>query len=193
MCSLTNVNSCLSIPSSFHCVHPLAFIHNEIYLFIPIYQVKFLNSSVFIHYQETSIWWQASWTREWALHGWASFIPKQEHCRYVDFLIKNSINCRLDFWGNADLASVNLFKINNWNTRAMCEICSKLILKTTTLGSFEQISHIVLMFVFPILKELVTVGNCQQPAFSLKNFPHRFYMCHHSIVTVYREAWYLER
>ena len=102
-------------------------------------------------------------------------------------------NCRLDFWGNADLASVNLFKINNGNTRAMCEICSKLILKTTTLGSFEQISHIVLMFVFPILKELVTVGNCQQPAFSLKNFPHRFYMCHHSIVTVYREAWYLER
>ena len=51
---------------------------------------------------------------------------------------------------------IYLFKINNGNTRTMCEICSKLTIKTTEqiqwrrsgvfIATFQQISHIFLMF-----------------------------------------------
>ena len=72
------------------------------------------------------------------------------------------------------------------------------------LVNFGQISHIALVFLFPTLNELVTAGNCQQPAFSLKNefsqpvfslknSPYRFCRCYYSIVAVYREVLYLER
>ena len=50
-------------------------------------------------------------------------------------------------------AGVHMFKVNNGNTRAMCEICSKLIKKTPERCqqinvdiNFEQISYIVLVF-----------------------------------------------
>ena len=56
-------------------------------------------------------------------------------------------------------AAINLLKVNNKKTRAMCEICSKLTIKTPErrqwrsygvfIVNFEQILHIVL--VFPLL------------------------------------------
>ena len=60
-------------------------------------------------------------------------------------------------FNNTDiLAGIYLFKVNNGNIRKMCEICSKLTIKTTEqhqwpvpVVNFEQISQIVL--VFPLL------------------------------------------
>ena len=43
------------------------------------------------------------------------------------------------------LAGISLFKVNNANTRTRCEICSKLTIKTL-LVNFEDISHLVLVF-----------------------------------------------
>ena len=46
----------------------------------------------------------------------------------------------------------NLFKVNNWNTRTVNEICSQLTIKTpvrvsgVSIANFEQISHAVLTF-----------------------------------------------
>ena len=42
-------------------------------------------------------------------------------------------------------AGIYMLKVNNRNTRARCEICSKLIV------SFEYVSHLVLMFLSLIL------------------------------------------
>ena len=49
------------------------------------------------------------------------------------------------------LAVIYMFKVNNGNTRTMCEICSKLTIKTPErsdvfIVNFEQILHIVIMF-----------------------------------------------
>ena len=54
------------------------------------------------------------------------------------------------------LAGIYLFKVNNENTITMCEVCSKLTIKTPErrqwrhsglfIVNFEQISYIVLMF-----------------------------------------------
>ena len=51
-----------------------------------------------------------------------------------------------------------MFEVNNVNTRTICEICSKLKIKTTEgrqwdrsgvfIAKFEQISNIVLVFPF---------------------------------------------
>ena len=56
-------------------------------------------------------------------------------------------------------AGIYLFKVDNENTRTVCEICTKLTIKTPAWGhwhrsgvfivNFEQISHIVV--VFPLL------------------------------------------
>ena len=56
-----------------------------------------------------------------------------------------------------------LFKIHSRNTRTMCEICSKLIIKTTErrhrrlyivfIVNFEHISHIVLVFLLLTLNK----------------------------------------
>ena len=49
------------------------------------------------------------------------------------------------------LAVIYMFKVNNGNTRTMCEICSKLTIKTPErsdvfIVNFEQILHTVIMF-----------------------------------------------
>ena len=60
------------------------------------------------------------------------------------------------FQGYRDPASIYLFKVNNRNTRARCEICSKLTIKTPErrhwrrsgvfIVTFEHISHLNLVF-----------------------------------------------
>ena len=55
-------------------------------------------------------------------------------------------------WITATPAGIYLFKVNNGSTRTMCEICSKsasMACSGVFIVSFEQISHIVL--VFPLL------------------------------------------
>ena len=62
-------------------------------------------------------------------------------------------------------ASIYLFKVNNGNTRKMCEICSKLTITTQErpywcrsvvfIGNFEQISDIILVFPFLTLNKLM--------------------------------------
>ena len=56
----------------------------------------------------------------------------------------------LNFLSETYPAGICLFKINNGNTRILCQICSKLT-KTLFIVNFEQISHIVLVFPFLIL------------------------------------------
>ena len=57
---------------------------------------------------------------------------------------------------------INFLKVNDRNTRTMCEICSKLTIKTPErhrrrsgvfIVNCEQISHIVLVFLFLILNK----------------------------------------
>ena len=62
-------------------------------------------------------------------------------------------------------ASIYLFKVNNRNTRTMCEICSKLTIKTPErrrwrrsgifIVNFEQIFHIVLVFLLLTSSQLM--------------------------------------
>ena len=56
-----------------------------------------------------------------------------------------------------NLAGIYLFKVKNRNTRARCEICSKLTIKTperrwcrfgVSIFNFEHIPHLVLVFLF---------------------------------------------
>ena len=57
---------------------------------------------------------------------------------------------------HADLTGIYLLKVNNRNTGTRCEICSKLIIKTSErrlkrrsgvfIINFEHISHLVLVF-----------------------------------------------
>ena len=63
----------------------------------------------------------------------------------------NSRNFHLD----ENRAGIYLFKVNNGNTRALCEIYSKLTIKTPErrqwrsgvfIINFEQISHIAMVF-----------------------------------------------
>ena len=61
------------------------------------------------------------------------------------------------------VAGIYLFKVNNRSTRTMCEICSKLTLKTPErrhwrrsgvfIFNFEQISLIVLVFLLLTLNK----------------------------------------
>ena len=51
-----------------------------------------------------------------------------------------------------------LLKVNNRNTRTVCEICSKLTLKTPELVDFEHISHLVLVFLLLTLSMLLPAG-----------------------------------
>ena len=60
-------------------------------------------------------------------------------------------------------ASIHLFKVNNRNTRRMCEICSKLKIKTPErrpafILNFQQISHILLVFPLITLNKWLTAG-----------------------------------
>ena len=41
--------------------------------------------------------------------------------------------------GGEDLASIYLFKVNNENSRAMCEICSKITIKTPERHQWHQL------------------------------------------------------
>ena len=60
-------------------------------------------------------------------------------------------------------AIINLFKVNNRNTRKRCEICSKLIIKTPErrqwrfsgvfIVNFEYISHFFLVFLLSSLNK----------------------------------------
>ena len=50
---------------------------------------------------------------------------------------------------NISLVGIYLFKVNNGNTRTICEICLKLTKKNPeprTQNDFEQTSHFVLVF-----------------------------------------------
>ena len=65
-------------------------------------------------------------------------------------------------------ASIYLSKVNNRNTWIMCEICSKLIIKTSErhhsthcnifIVDFEQISHVILMFLLLTLSKWMPAG-----------------------------------
>ena len=66
-------------------------------------------------------------------------------------------------WGYRNQAGIYLFKANNRNTRTMCEICSKLTIKSPErrhlrssgvfIVNFAQISHIVLVFLLLTLSK----------------------------------------
>ena len=66
-------------------------------------------------------------------------------------------------------ANIYFFTVNNENTRTMCEICPKLILKTPErrqwirsgvfIIDFEQIAHIVLVFPLLTLHKWIPTGN----------------------------------
>ena len=57
-----------------------------------------------------------------------------------------------------------MFKVNNRNTRARCEICSKLTIKTPErrhgafIVNFEHISHLVLVFLLLTLSRYMVIG-----------------------------------
>ena len=65
-------------------------------------------------------------------------------------------------------AGIYLLKVNNRNTRAMCEICSKLTIKAPErrqwrhsgiiIVNFEHISHLVLVFLLLILNIFCRLG-----------------------------------
>ena len=65
-------------------------------------------------------------------------------------------------------ASMYLFKVNNRNTRKMCEICAKLTMKTPErlqncrsgvfIVNFEHISHLFLLFLFLTLNKYMLAG-----------------------------------
>ena len=52
-----------------------------------------------------------------------------------------------------------LFKVNNRNTIARCEICSKLTIKIPAYVNFEHISHLVLVFLLLPLSRQLPAGN----------------------------------
>ena len=90
-----------------------------------------------------------------SLSGWLYFLRYWAVCVLEEFLYSIWWGGRLE---TADLCLVNiyLFKVNNRNTREMCEICSKLIRKTPEwrqwrlsgvfVINFEYISHLVSLF-----------------------------------------------
>ena len=61
-----------------------------------------------------------------------------------------------------------MFKVNNSNTRARCEICAKLTIKTPErrhwrrsgvfIANFEHISHLVLVFLLLTLSKKMATG-----------------------------------
>ena len=65
-------------------------------------------------------------------------------------------NSARQVYNHADLTGIYLLKVNNRNTGTRCEICSKLIIKTSErrlkrrsgvfIINFEHISHLVLVF-----------------------------------------------
>ena len=57
----------------------------------------------------------------------------------------------------ADFPSNYMFKVNNRNIKARCEICSKLTIKTPVcLFNFEHISHLILVFLSLTLSSEIT-------------------------------------
>ena len=66
-------------------------------------------------------------------------------------------------------AGIYMIKVNNRNTRARCEVCSKLTVKTperrqwprygVLIANFEHISHFILVFLLSTLNRLVKVRN----------------------------------
>ena len=59
-------------------------------------------------------------------------------------------------------ANINLFKVNNKNSRKRYEICSKLTIKTLVFGvyivNFEHISHLFLVFLLLTLNTQMLAG-----------------------------------
>ena len=87
---------------------------------------------------------------------------------------------------------IYLFKVNDGNIRTMCEICSKLAIKTPLrrqkccsgvfIGNFEQISQVVLVFPLLILNKCVlartsssifTFFNMKIAILQHNNLPHK--------------------
>ena len=76
-------------------------------------------------------------------------------------------------------AGISLFRVNNKNTRTMWEICSKLTIKIPErhqwrrsgnfIVTFEQISHIVLVFLLLTLSKWMTAGYIM-PNLQLRSF-----------------------
>ena len=76
-------------------------------------------------------------------------------------VMKDSMNNLMNNFINQ--TGIYLFKVNNRNTRTMCEIYSRLTIKTPERSywlrsgvfnvNFEQISHIVLMFLLLTLNK----------------------------------------
>ena len=79
-----------------------------------------------------------------------------------------------------------MFKVNNRNTRARCEICSKLTIKIPErcqwhrcgvfIINFEHISHLVLMFLLSTLSRYMLAGK--------RFIRHRFYF------PLIKKAWF---
>ena len=102
----------------------------------------------------------------------------QKSIEFGMILTKNRIHCKQNkktlslpklptFW----TTRVYLFKVNKRNTRTMCEVCSKLTIKTPErlqwrqwrrscvfIVKFEQISHIVLVFLLLTLNKWMPTG-----------------------------------
>ena len=90
-------------------------------------------------------------------------------------IIQVLILCCIDFFHifytilkKSFLAGNNMFKVNNRNTRARCEMCSKLTIKTLERShwrrsgvftvNFEHISHLALVFPLLTLSRKMPVG-----------------------------------
>ena len=56
-------------------------------------------------------------------------------------------------------ANIYLFKINNWNIRNRCEICSKLTI-SVFIVNFEHISHLFLVLLLLTLNKWMLAGLC---------------------------------
>ena len=55
-------------------------------------------------------------------------------------------------------AGIYLLKVNNRNTRTRCEICLKLTINSVFSVNFEDISHLVLVFLLLILDKCLQAG-----------------------------------
>ena len=89
------------------------------------------------------------------------------------------------------LQTIEIFKVNNRNTKIRCEICSKLTRKTPKrrqwrfscvfIINFEQISHLFLVFLLLTLSRYTQAGKliCNQSSINMTNIvTHLFQMLH---------------
>ena len=76
------------------------------------------------------------------------------------YIIKNYLSLHLSQISGNTLPDICLFEVNNKDARTICEICSKLIIKTPERGNsdffvvnFEHIWHVNLVFPSLTLKK----------------------------------------